>query len=168
MGFPLALGGSQVHLPWASMLGVVGAVGTSGLLLGWGVATASAFVGVRRWPIADGRPFFATSTLWLAVAAATAGLGAWQPGLEASGSTRRVAIIQGGIPSWLYADAEFELAAEQVIEERYFQLVLQAMRQSPDVIILPEAPGRRVGIERGRVSSRCSRLCPPTRLSLGC
>ena len=123
-GYPLFFGGTQVHLPWRSAMGVVGSLGLSGLLVGTGVALAISRRSAPYWMVA----FILISLL-----------GCYQPGLRASGPTRTIAAVQGGVPSWLYQVAEASELAADLVEAHYFDLVEVALGEGAEIVLLPES-----------------------------
>lgn len=124
VGFPLYLGATQVHLPWRALLAVVGAVGTSGLLVGLGVA-----IGQRR----------RSALVWLLAAVALTGLGRWQPDLTEAGPPVEVAAVQGAVPSWLYKAMDRSLPAGYLVEDHYFRLAQDALGTEADLVLMPES-----------------------------
>ena len=158
-GFPLYLGGSQAHLPWSAGIGVVGAVGVSGLIIGLGVAIARTALAWRgRAP--DGEEstspdifrVWRAPIVWLAVFIVVTLLGRWQPGLQASGSELTVAVVQGGIPNSLYEASAMSDEAKQEIEDRYFGLVDEALAGGAELVVMPEAALHRPIATRGEVA----------------
>jgi len=123
-GFPLFLGGTQIEMPWRTSMGVIGAVGLSGLIIGLGVAATRARMSALRWAAA------------LVVFSL---LGLWQPGIEEVGESQDVAIVQGGVPSWFYQIVDDSEAAAYLVEDHYFGLAEEAFVGGPDLVLLPEA-----------------------------
>ena len=155
-GFPLYIGGTQAHLPWRSAIGVVGALGVGGLMVGLGVASARAALAWRgrAHEAADQRQGSASRlwrgpTVWLAIFAVAALLGRWQPGLAPSGAELSVALVQGGVPNSLYEASAMSDAAKQEIEDRYFGLVDEALAGGADLVVMPEAALHRPIATRG-------------------
>lgn len=123
-GFPLFLGGTQVDMPWQSAMGVIGAVGLSGLIIGLGVAAARGRL---------------TALRWVAAILGISLLGLWQPGIREVGETQQVALVQGGIPSWFYQIVDESETAAYLVEDHYFGLAEEAFVGGPDLVLLPEA-----------------------------
>lgn len=134
VGFPLFLGGTQSHLPWRTALGVVGAAGLSGLLVAWGGAVV---VSRRAAGVAS------------AGLAATALLGAWQPGLRVAERPVTVAFVQGAVPNWLYALAGPSSAARALVEHAYHGGAAQALAGGAELVVLPETALRQSVVTRG-------------------
>ncbi|MBN1947389.1 MAG: hypothetical protein JW797_17090 [Bradymonadales bacterium] len=138
-GFPLAVGATQVHLPWRLAMAVVGSFGLSGLIAAVGFATAELLRTFARQ--GRNRPFRQALALagWVAAMAAVTLVGGWQPGLERQGDPQIAAIVQGGIPTWLYQASQGSQDAALQVESTYFGLSAQALQTDADLVVLPEA-----------------------------
>lgn len=146
-GFPLFLGGTQVGLPFAQAMSVVGAVGLSGLLMAAGVATARVVAVTHiRW-----RDRLSVAAASLGLLVAVSGWGSWQPNLESHGNPMSVTVVQGSVPTWLYLTSTVSAGAAHLVEARYFDLIEQALMSDTDVVLVPEsALHRRISVDDQR------------------
>lgn len=154
LGFPLILGGSQVHLPWRGAIAVVGAVGLSGLIVGSGVAVGGWMSGRLVGSAGNRRGGHGrTVSAWILATLLTWLLGNWQPGLSTVGAPLRVAIVQGSVPNWLYVMANSSRAGRLLVEARYHRLTREALsaERPVDLVVLPEAAlHREIAVVDGR------------------
>ena len=132
LSLPTLLGDTQHRGPWLPLARLVGTYGVA-----WGLVWCAGVL--RLWLQAPrAYPWRATLVLVLGLLAARllAAADAWPAAAPADVPTARVRLVQGGLPTWLYARAETEPAWAHVPEATYTALT----RSGPavDLSIWPE------------------------------
>jgi len=129
VGFPLFVGGTQAGLPVRSALAVVGSVGLSGLMVAFGVSVVIGLHARRSRKVIG----------WLALLLATVLVGRWQPLLEEEPQPLDLAVVQAGMPNWVYVVAHSSAAAKSIVQSAFFEPAEAALTAGADVVFLPES-----------------------------
>ncbi len=139
LSFPFFFGGMLADESYiAQSASVIGSAGVSGLLFWYSFAMAGLLAtlwNIRTWA---SRWSWAPAALALVLVCSAGAVRLYHP--QPAPTTRRIAAIQGSVPTWLYSIAAGPGPFSAIIEEHYGFLYRKAMsvQPPPDLIVLPE------------------------------